>query len=383
MKINSLTDAQVRGLKSGTYVDGENLLLRVSASGTKTWTYKYRDGNGKSTALALGKYPKVGLAEARALKEKCKQLIADGLHVKLALQADGPTETFGQIAELFITHHSKAIKYGDGLRNEIERNLLPTLGNTRIQDVKPLDVLRALKPVVERGSLVVARRYAVRARQVCAHAVNLGLIPYNQLLTVTKVIPAKKGGNYRALRPDQLGELVQGLASAEISVVTRGLAMFTLLTATRAGESAGCRWSEIDLANRVWTIPASRMKMAREHRIPLSDGAVKILERMRELRCNEFVFPGRDINAHSNASSVNVALRRAKIDTTFHGFRSLFSTYMHEKSDFNSDVIENCLAHRTGGVRGAYLRSTFFEQRVLAMAHWDAEVTKAGENRSN
>lgn len=377
MKINSLTDAQVRGLKAGTFVDGENLLIRVSPNGVKTWTYKYRDGNGKSTALALGRYPKVGLAEARALKEKCKSLIADGLHPKLALQADGPTETFGQIAELFIQHHSKAIKYGGGLRNEIERNLLPTLGNMRIQDVKAIDVLRALKPVVERGSLVVARRYAVRARQVMAHAVNLGLIPYNQLLTVTKVIPAKKGGNYRALRPGQLGELVQGLASAEISIVTRNLAMFALLTATRASECAGAKWSEIDLPNRVWTIPASRMKMGREHRIPLSDGAVKILETMAGVRCNEFVFPGRDIKAHANASSVNVALRRAAIDTTFHGFRSLFSTYCHERSEFSSDVIENALAHRTGGVRGAYLRSTFWDKRVALMAWWDSEVSRS------
>jgi integrase len=377
MKVNSLTDAQVRGLKAGTYVDGENLLIRVSPNGVKTWTYKYKDGNGKSTALALGRYPKVGLAEARALKEKCKKLIGDGLHPKLALNDDGPIETFGQVAEMFITHHSKTIKYGDGLRNEIERNLLPTIGNIRIAEVKPIDVLRALKPVIERGSLVVARRYAVRARQVCAHALNLGLIPYNQLLTVTKVIPAKKGGNYRALKPEQLGELVQGLAKADISVITRNLAMFTLLTATRASESAGAKWSEIDLPNRTWTIPASRMKMGREHRIPLSDGAVKILEFMQTIRQNDYAFPGRAITSHANASSVNVALRRAGIDSTFHGFRSLFSTYCHERSDCSSDVIENALAHTTGGVRGAYLRSTFWDKRVELAAWWDAEVTKA------
>ncbi len=102
---------------------------------------------------------------------------------------------------------------------------------------------------------------------------------------------------------------------------------------------------------------------------------MKILERMSELRCNDFVCPSQDMRAHANASSVNVALGRAKIDTTFHGFRALMCTYCNEMSDFSSDIIEIALSHRTRGVRGAYLRSTFWDKRVELMSRWDVEAT--------
>lgn len=379
MKINALTDSQCRNAKAGNHTDGQNLFLRVSANlKVKTWTFKFKNGLGKSTAIALGRYPDVGLAEARAIKERMIDLVGKGMHPKLALQADGPVETFGDVAKLFLQLHSQKIKLKDALKREVDI-LLPVLGNMRIAEVKPHHVISAIQPTIARGSLVSAGKLCTRARQIVEHAVLMGILQHNQLISVAKLLPKHKSQHQRALRPEQLGELMVGLENAEISVVTRNLAKWVLLTATRANESARAKWSEIDIENRVWEIPASRMKMAQPHKIPLSDGALAILEVMKTLRQNDYVFPGRAIHASANPASVTVALGRIrpKLSTTQHGLRSLFSTYCHERSDFSSDVIENALAHRTGGVRGAYLRSTFWDKRIELMAWWDAEVKKA------
>jgi integrase len=380
MKINALTDSQVRGAKAGNYTDGQNLFLRVSPSSIKTWTFKFKNGLGKSTAIAIGQYPKVGLADARAIKERMIELVGQGMHPKLALQSDGPVETFGDVAKLFLQLHSQKIKLKDALKREVDV-LLPVLGNMRIADVKPHHVISAIQPTIARGSLVSAGKLCTRSRQIVDHACLMGILSHNQLAQVAKLLPKHKVQHQRALRPDQLGDLMVGLENAEISIVTRNLAKWVLLTATRANESSGARWSEIDIENRVWEVPASRMKMAQPHKIPLSDGAMKILETMQTLKQNDFVFPGRAIHASANPASVTVALGRIrpKLSTTQHGLRALFSTYCHERSEFSSDVIEASLSHRIGNaIKMSYLRSTYFDKRVELMAWWDAEVAKAG-----
>jgi integrase len=172
--------------------------------------------------------------------------------------------------------------------------------------------------------------------------------------------------------------LVQGLQKAAISMVTRELAMFLLLTWVRANEAAAMKWEEIDEENRCWTIPPARMKTRDGHKVPLSDGALSILRRMKEIRQNQHVFPGRSVPSHANPASVAVALKRAGINSTAHGFRSLAATYSSERSSFSTDAIEGALSHRIGGVRGAYTRTTFFEERRLLMDWFCAEVTKAG-----
>lgn len=379
MLVNALTDARVRGLPVGHHTDGENLMIRVSPHLVRTWFYRYKNPLGKMQSLTLGRYPQLTLAGARDLKEKCKQLIADGLHPRLCLEDDGPKETFKDVAEMFIKHHEVKLKDGGGLRSEIDRNLTPHLGNMKIVDIKPMDVLKALEPMISRGSYIMARKVSIRAKQVVSHAQDLGIVNHNQLLNVTRIIPTKERGNMRALKPAQLPDLVRALDNAAVGMVVRSLARFALLTASRASEAAGMRWSEVE--GDVWVIPSGRMKRRKEHRVPLSVGALAELEAMKTLRQNDYVFPGRSIEAHVNASSVNVALKRYGLDTTFHGFRALFATYCSERSKFSTASIEHSLAHTVGNSTfTAYTRTTQFDERVELLEWWWGEVQKAGRS---
>lgn len=375
MKTSSLTDARLRALPAGTHTDGENLLVRVSPHGVRTFFYKFKDVQGKMQALNLGRYDTLTLSGARDLKEKCKALIAKGLHPKLALEPESETENFGQVAEMFVAHHEKTLKDGGGLRSEIERNF-KLIWNKPVANIRPIDVLKCLEPMIARGAYVMAAKVSVRAKQVMQFAMNLGIIPANPLQNVKSVIPKKPVKHMRALPPAQLGVLVQGIQNADTNIIIKNLAMFILLTACRASEAALATWDEIQ--GDAWVIPAGRMKRKKEHRVPLSAGALAALEVMKTVRCNKYIFPGRSLEASANASSVNVMLSRAKIDTTTHGLRSIFATYCSEKSKFSTDAIEHSLAHTTGSaVRNAYTRTTFFDERIELMAWWDAEVTKA------
>ena len=177
-----------------------------------------------------------------------------------------------------------------------------------------------------------------------------------------------------SIRPDQLPQLMQTMRTASISLSTRCLFMWQLLTITRPAEAAEARWEEIDIEAQEWKIPAARMKTNRDHTVPLSDEAIAILEMMKPLSGNrEFIFPSRiKPNQPMNSQTVNASLKRAGFGGVLvsHGLRSIASTALNEQG-FPPDVIEAALAHvDKNEVRRAYNRSDYLEQRRPMMQWW-------------
>ena len=153
---------------------------------------------------------------------------------------------------------------------------------------------------------------------------------------------------------------------------------FTILTAARSGEVLGARWEEIDLLGKVWSVPAGRMKGGREHRVPLSERAVAILEELHQARTSDFVFPGLERGRPLNNTALHAVLRRAKADVTTHGFRSSFRDWAGDRTAFARDVVEAALAHAIENkTEAAYRRSDALEKRRKLMAAWAAYCASA------
>ena len=215
------------------------------------------------------------------------------------------------------------------------------------------------------------------------YAVNSGLIHANPLAGIKASFRKPKKENMAALKPEELPELVATLANASIKRTTRCLIEWQLHTMSRPAEAAGTRWSEINLEEKTWLIPAERMKKRRPHRIPLTQQVLAILEAMRPISGHrEFVFPSdRDPKSHCNSQTANMALKRMGFAGRLvsHGLRSIAITTLNERG-FDAEIIEMALAHTDDNqVRSAYNRTDYFERRKPMMEWWSAHIEESAK----
>lgn len=215
------------------------------------------------------------------------------------------------------------------------------------------------------------------------YAVNSGYIQANPLAGIKETFKKPQKQNMPSLKPEELPELMQALATASIKRVTRFLIEWQLHTLTRPGEAAGTRWDEIDFENKLWIIPAERMKKRREHVIPLSQQAIELLEAIKPISGHrDFVFPSdRNPRTHINNETANMALKRMGFEGRLvsHGLRSLGSTTLNEH-EFNPDIIEAALAHvDKNQVRSAYNRAEYIKKRRELMDWWSDHINKASQ----
>ncbi|EOK4668283.1 integrase domain-containing protein, partial [Shigella flexneri] len=243
-----------------------------------------------------------------------------------------------------------------------------------VTDIKAHTLVQAVQPVQARGALETVRRLCQRINEVMIYAQNTGLIDAVPSVNIGKAFEKPQKKNMPSIRPDQLSQLMQTMRTASISLSTRCLFMWQLLTITRPAEAAEARWEEVDIEAQEWKIPAARMKMNRDHTVPLSDEAIAVLEMMKPLSGNrEFIFPSRiKPNQPMNSQTVNASLKRAGFGGVLvsHGLRSIASTALNEQG-FPPDAIEAALAHvDKNEVRRAYNRSDYLEQRRPMMQWW-------------
>lgn len=205
-----------------------------------------------------------------------------------------------------------------------------------------------LQAIIGRDSHEIARKVARRMNNVMTFAVNTGLVHHNPFDGIKETIPANKAVNYPTLQPDELPELMKAINFANITFATRCLIEWQLHTMVRPGEAAQALWSDIDFDRQLWVIPAERMKMAKEHHVPLSDQAIAILELMKPISAHrEHIFPSQQHPKQSaNSETANMALKRMgfKGRLVAHGMRALASTTLNEQG-FDREVIEAALAH--------------------------------------
>ncbi len=369
--------------KDFTLHDGDGLFLLVKTTGKKLWRFRYqRPGSSSRTNLSLGSYPALTLAAARQIRDQHLTTLAQGTdpqqqQEQVSEQRQIELDSiFSTVAENWFQLKSKSVTedYAKDIWRSLDKDVFPAIGSIPVQEIKARTIVEALEPIKARGALETVRRLVQRVNEIMIYAVNTGLIDANPASGVGMAFEKPKKQNMPTLRPEELPKLMRSLVMSNLSVPTRCLIEWQLLTLVRPSEASGARWAEIDLDAKLWTIPAERMKAKREHIVPLSQQALDILEVMKPVSAHrEHVFPSRnDPKQPMNSQTANAALKRIGYGGKLvaHGLRSIASTEMNE-AGFNPDVIEASLAHSDKNeVRRAYNRSIYLEQRIVLMNWW-------------
>ncbi len=371
----------------GYYADGGGLYLRVAPGGSKGWIFRFTRAR-KTRDAGLGPYPTVSLVKAREQAEQCRRLLASGIDPIEARKAaraaaNGAAEkvrTFEQCAKAYIASHEagwRNDKHRYQWRATLEQYVYPIFGGLAVSEVKTEHVLKALNPiwtVKPETATRVRGRIEVILNAAKAQGLRDGENPatwrghLDQLLPPTSKV---RRVEHHAALPYRDVPAFMALLRSETGISAKALE-FMVLTATRTGETLGARWDEIDLKERLWTIPAHRMKGGRAHRVPLSARAITILKEMAEIRQNEFVFPGGKPGRPLSQMACLMLLRRMEYGhVTAHGFRSSFRDWAAEKTKFSREAAEMALAHAIpDAVEAAYRRGDLFEQRRKLMRAW-------------
>ncbi|HEY8033000.1 MAG TPA: integrase arm-type DNA-binding domain-containing protein [Methylocella sp.] len=368
-------------VEPGRHSDGEGLYLNVTPSGARSWLFIWKKG-GKRREMGLGSAGGVTLARARELASACRAQVAAGLDPiearDTAAKAKSETPTFGRVADALIAAKEsewRNPKHRAQWRMTLETYAAP-LRSRPVDEIDTAAVLDVLKPLWQAKPETASRlRGRIEAVLDAAKAQGhrSGENPAAWRGHLAHLLP-KRGiltrGHHAAMAYDDVPAFVARLRERE---ALAALALeFCILTAARSGEVLGARWAEIDLAAKVWTVPAERMKAAREHRIPLSERSLTILERLTEARTGELVFPGQRAGRPLSVMAMEMLLRRMDQNAvTVHGFRSAFRDWAGNETHFPREVAEAALAHVVGDkAEQAYRRGDALEKRRALMAAW-------------
>ncbi|MBN3265111.1 integrase domain-containing protein [Pectobacterium brasiliense] len=388
-----LTHTEVQKAKATdkdlTLHDGNGLFLLVKTTGKKLWRFRYQKPiTGQRTMIGFGAYPALSLADARAMRDEKLSLLAKGIdpQEKVAKEVEeaqiAVESIFINVARNWFTLKQTKVSadHAKDIWRSLEKDVLPAIENIPVQEIKARTLIQALEPIKARGALETVRRLVQRINEIMVYAVNTGLIDANPASGIGMAFERPKKQHMPTIRPEELPKLMRTIAMSNLSIPTRCLLEWQLLTLIRPAEASATAWSEIDIEKRTWSIPAERMKAKRDHIVPLSDQALELLDIMHPISGNrEHVFPSRnDPKKPMNSQTANAALKRIGYGGKLvaHGLRSIASTAMNE-AGFNPDVIEAALAHcDKNEVRRAYNRSTYIEQRKELMDWWGSYVRK-------
>lgn len=390
-----LTDTQIRALKPAgspsKHSDGGGLHLLIPPAGSKLWRLAYRHG-GKQKTLALGAYPATSLADARHKRDLAKRLLASGIDpseqakldkiAKSALEAN----TFAAIADEFLRKTEREGKAAATMTKKRWLIGLATgdLGTRPIAEISAAEILVPLRKVESVGNYETARRLRAVIGQVfryaiaTAKAVNDPTFGLKGALTTPTVTHRTAVTEWTAFEG-----LLRALWHYEGTPETRAALKLMALLFPRPGELRQAEWSEFDLDKAVWTIPAIRSKMRREHKKPLPALAIEILRDLRNHTGNRrLAFPSMQSPERPlSENTLNAALRRlgyAQSEMTSHGFRATASTLLNESGKWLPDAIEAELGHLGADeVRRAYHRALYWETRSEMSAWWAAQITQA------
>jgi integrase len=374
-----LSAAKVRSLNTpGRYADGRGLYLQIDrprdgvkdSAQRRSWLFRFMI-NGRARSMGLGPFPEISLAEARELAFEARRLVLRGIDPIDNRPRLSKGETFESCAEQYVSSHSagwRSTTHHDqwiaGLRDYIN----PVLGKMPVQAVDTAAVLKVLRPIWD-SKPETASRFRGRIEAVLdfasAHEFRKGDNPARWRGHLDKLLPAK--GKIRAVKHHEAlpySELPKFLVGLRIqdSLSARALE-FIILTAARTSEVLEATSAELNLPDRVWIVPASRMKSGREHRVPLSDPALALL------KPGPFLFQRR--GKPLSKSAIPMMLERMGLSATVHGFRSTFRDWAAERTNFPSEVVEMALAHAVGDkTEAAYRRGDLFEKRRELMNAW-------------
>ena len=370
-----------KAYKSSDYA---GLYMYVSKAGKKSWRYNYKI-NGKYKTYTYGLFPETTLEEAREAHKAIHKLVAKGIdpheHEKQLKRERELTKsyTFKQVADEWIQKRKAEVnpKTIADIEKRLEKDVFPTIGDMPMCDLAPMDLLKMLKRIESRGAYEMANRARQYCSQILRYAVALGKAQRDYTVEISDALVTKRVNHQPALSPDEIPEFLQALDinNARIYRQTQlGLKML-LLTFVRPIELASAEWDEIDFDKNIWLIPASKMKMGFDHKVPLAKQSVEILKELHQFNGHrQYVFVKQtDPKDHMHRDTLSKAVRSLGFQGrhSAHGFRALARTAIREKLEYDSEIIERQLAHAPNTSLGrAYDRALFLDQRKVMMQDW-------------
>ncbi len=402
-KVLPLTDAAIRNAKPHdkvfTLSDGDGLYLAILPSGGKSWRFKYRHA-GQEKRLVFGLWPDVSLKQAREMRDDARALVAKGVdprqkqkteEAEAEAQAVLAANTFEAIAREW---HGQQVRtwsedHAGKVMLRLDKHLFPVIGMVPVTELRAPAILPVLREIEARGNHETARRLRQYCEAVFAFAIATGRAERNVGADLRGALVPSKVKNRPAITdPKRFGALLRAIEAYMGSPVTLAGLRLLPLVFVRPGELRQAEWTEIDLdapEGPTWSIPAEKMKMRRDHVVPLSRQAVEIIADLHPLTgAGRYLFPCNRTNGRPMSNmTLNAALRRLDIaqdEHCAHGFRSSASTMLHEMG-FPSHIIEAQLAHaERNAVKAAYCRAEYLPERRRMMQRWGdfCDALKAG-----
>jgi integrase len=392
----ALSDAKVRNAKPGgkpiKLADGGGLFLLVQPNGSKLWRYKFRL-HGREGLLSIGPYPDVSLAAAREQHQAAREKVAAGENPVHGRQAERREAAQALVRAERGTFAMALQSWRDATEPQLsartigwrhwahDKHFGPLLPR-KVWEITRQETAQLLTRI-EREAPSVAKIMRTHLVHIFERAIDEGLLETNPVPSV-RLLKSRRWVSHQAMTLDRWPAFLSRLMAADASPFTKGALLLVVLTACRKTEACGARWEEFDLDAGEWTIPAERMKMRKEHFVPLSKQALQLMRALREHSGDgEYVFPHYyKRGAAMHVTTLGLVMRDCRSENdTVHGFRSMFSTHLNAAGE-NGDIIELCLAHAPKNiVRAIYNRHQYRDERAALLQRWandlDAQVTKA------
>ncbi|MCP5252351.1 MAG: tyrosine-type recombinase/integrase [Burkholderiales bacterium] len=376
-------NAKSEGKKITKLYDGNGLFLWVYEDGRKYWRLRYRI-HGKEKSISLGVYPDISLSEAREKAKLERKKVDD--HIDPSIDRKVTKQRAKQAAENSFEAvsrewyakqiHTWVHSHAKDVKRRLEGNVFPYIGMHPISKIEAPELLNMIRIIENRGSYDLAHRVLQVCGQVFRYGVVTGRCSRDPAADLKGALTPHKKKNQAAVKPEELPELLRAIATYETTGNRQTQLALQLLTLTfvRTNELIGALWTEFDLDNALWIVPAERMKMRSEHVVPLTSRALEIINELKTIAGNSrYLLPGRNPNKPISNNTLLFALYRLgyKGKMTGHGFRAVASTILNE-SGFNPDAIERQLAHcERNEIRGAYNRAQYMPERIKMLQWWN------------
>jgi len=376
---NKLTVIAIAGIKAkGRYSDGGGLYLRVSPQLNKSWVFRWVRHRVENE-MGLGKYPEVSLAEARGLAFDARRHVIAGRNPRTERDRERiGSKLFSELIEeyLRVMGHRWTNEKTSWQWHKTLKDFAKPLHRRAVAEIETTDVVKLLQPIWLKTPEKAAKA-RMRLEAVLDYAKSKGWRegenPARWKGHLSNILPPRKKlskGHHPAMPYQDVPAFIQRLTEQQ-GIAASGL-LFIILTCCRSGEVRQAKWEQFDWDNRLWTLPASATKTKVEHRVPLTDAMIELLEPLRDQQFSEYVFPGQKPHKPLSNMAFEAVMRRMKIENaTPHGFRSSFRDWCGDETEYPRELAEACLAHKIGNeVEQAYRRSDALEKRRLLMQAW-------------
>lgn len=374
MARRGLTEKAIKAAKPGKHHDAGGLLLRVSPAGGRYWVQRLMV-RGKRLELGLGNADIVTMQEARDIAHENRRRVRAGDDLLTERRKVKAVPSFREAAERVAELHRptwRSSKHADDFINSLTMYVFPLIGDRKVADIAAADMLAVLSPIWL-AKAETARRVKQRMSTIFKWSMAKGWRSDNPAEAVSEALPAqpREKTHFRSLPYDEVAGCIVAVRNSKAWSATKAAIEFTILTAARSGEVRNATWAEIDLARGVWTVPGIKMKMKKEHRVPLSTRALEVLAEARQVQdATGLVFPSPRGKTLSDMT-LSKLVKELGFDVHVHGFRSSFRQWCQERTSFPAEVAEAALAHSSGDeVARAYARSDLFERRREMMQAW-------------